>query len=348
MLASLVDALSPPRAYVIDKDGTLVDGGVPLPGAAAFLARLTRERVPFVVLSNTGVATGARVAEELTAALGVAVAPQCVHTAKDQLDAALAEAEAEAEAEVVRAGEGADAEAPAWPADEGEGKKATRHVAVYSDGGVADLAAVASRVAEWVAGGATLWLTSADGAVMHEAEDGRRRRRLGPGGLLAAVEAVLGERVPAGRLRVVGKGGTRDAELAEEAMRRLRAQGFAGEAGDVMIVGDRMDTDVRIGSANGWRTCLVESGCHRADLHAPLFFPADVVAGSVADLADGRADLAPSASEAALGLARRLAMRAYPPLARATPMLLLRRASATPRRIRSFPDVRSAAEEGGA
>ena len=133
MLASLVDALSPPRAYVIDKDGTLVDGRVPLPGAAAFLARLTRERVPFVVLSNTGVATGARVAEELTAALGVAVAPQCVHTAKDQLDAALAEVEAEG---VVRAGEGADAEAPAWPADDGEGR--ARHVAVYSDGGVAD------------------------------------------------------------------------------------------------------------------------------------------------------------------------------------------------------------------
>lgn len=54
----------------------------------------------------------------------------------------------------------------------------------------------------------------------------------------------------------------------------LREQGFNGNDHDVIIVGDRFDTDVRAGAQNGWSTCLVESGCHTlGDRRA---FPTDV------------------------------------------------------------------------
>jgi phospholysine phosphohistidine inorganic pyrophosphate phosphatase len=45
--------LSPPRAYLLDLDGTLYADGAAIPGAVAALARLRRQKVPFRLVTNT-------------------------------------------------------------------------------------------------------------------------------------------------------------------------------------------------------------------------------------------------------------------------------------------------------
>ena len=65
-------------------------------------------------------------------------------------------------------------------------------------------------------------------------------------------------------------------------MAMLRAQGYDGDRAHVLMVGDRIDTDVRIGRRNGWSTCLVESGCHtEADLATFPGTSTDLVAKDV-------------------------------------------------------------------
>jgi NagD protein len=46
-----------PKSYLIDMDGVLVHGNVPLPGAAAFLARLLERQARFLVLTNNSIFT---------------------------------------------------------------------------------------------------------------------------------------------------------------------------------------------------------------------------------------------------------------------------------------------------
>lgn len=90
------------------------------------------------------------------------------------------------------------------------------------------------------------------------------------------------------RHRVCGKGGGPNEGgryMVGHAIDMLRRQGFCGELNEIMIVGDRFDTDIRAGVSAGIRTCLVESGCHSHQLQA--FYPidrADFVAESVAEL----------------------------------------------------------------
>ena len=136
----------------------------------------------------------------------------------------------------------------------------------------------------------------------------------------------------------------------------LRAQGFAGAPCDVVMVGDRFDTDVRAGVRHGWSTCLVESGCHTLAAHAALF-PADVassVAASVAELARQRD---PTLAEAVGDLVRE-ALRRAPRSAFVADWIggklrtvgraldeTLRLGDVPPRRIRSLPDLQRAALE---
>ena len=44
----------------------------------------------------------------------------------------------------------------------------------------------------------------------------------------------------------------------------LMEQGHSGDRSTIMMVGDRFDTDIRAGRSAGIRTCLVESGAHKA------------------------------------------------------------------------------------
>ena len=265
MLRSLLDT-GAPEAYVLDKDGTLVTQGTPVDGAADFVGRLNVHKTPFVILSNTGERTGSQAADDLSRTLGAPVPPRCVVTALEHMTTALREADfdrvlvvGKGGAHVAASVRGAE---PLLGASDDDDARKKVCVAVATDGEVDAYCDAVAEAARWVEAGASLYVTSADASLVTAGG----ARRPGPGVFLRAVEATMGGRRRGASLRVFGKGGGCEAALGDEVMRRLAEQGFAGERRQVMMVGDRFDTDIRAGGALGWRTCLVESGCHRVDV----------------------------------------------------------------------------------
>lgn len=285
MLSSFL--LSTPSAFLLDKDGTLVHQGEAVRGAAEFLTRLEEEGVPYVVLSNTGEKEAPRVAEDLSSTLGVQVRRECVHTAMDEMRSRLRKEEG-ARVRVVGDPNWTVAEWDRFDAtEEATGEEARRTiVAVFTDGNLSSFCETIAAAGTWLAKGARLWITSADRTVATRLASGEVRQRPGPGIVLDALLAVAR---PRGEVRVFGKGGNDDG-MGYAAMAMLREQGFTSDNGrHVMIVGDRFDTDVRVGAKHGWTTCLVESGCHTlADTPSYPTDTADLVARSVRDLARAR------------------------------------------------------------
>lgn len=273
-----------PAGYVLDKDGTLVRQSRPVDGAREFVSSLQSQKIPFVILSNTGEKTSTQVAHDLGQVLGLALEPTHVHTAHDQLADALEThvGGAEDDTQVYVVGRTTAPQAAHWRRlEEADPPSSKAVVAVFSDGMLDDFCATVTRVVALIECGASLWVTSADASLT----DASGQKRPGPGVFVDAVEATLGRPLGA-QCRIFGKGGGHDADFGDVAMKLLRAQGFQGSRRRVMMVGDRFDTDVRTGGINGWSTCLVESGCHTAEEHAALFprDMADVVADSVRDL----------------------------------------------------------------
>mmetsp|Transcript_8626 Transcript_8626/g.18410 ORF Transcript_8626/g.18410 Transcript_8626/m.18410 type:complete len:443 (-) Transcript_8626:146-1474(-) len=71
-----------------------------------------------------------------------------------------------------------------------------------------------------------------------------------------------------------GKGGNRGGQyMMQHALSMLRQQGHDGRLDQVLMIGDRFDTDIRGGRSVGIETCLVESGCHSREMQR--FFPTD-------------------------------------------------------------------------
>jgi arabinose operon protein AraL len=91
-------------------------------------------------------------------------------------------------------------------------------------------------------------------------------------GMIAAVEAVTGQRVEA----VVGKPSLIILEVA------LRVLGVP--AGDTAIVGDRIETDIAMGQAAGLHTILVLSGVTRRDDPRIAGLAPDHVLGSIEEI----------------------------------------------------------------
>ena len=329
------------RAYVIDKDGTLVQQGVAVPGAADWIQSLNAKRIPYVVLSNTGECS----AEEVRTGLGTVLATTSVrhvHTAADQLTAELDMAidDGVFDHVFVVGRPPAKRQWTVLPTEVTCPKRSV--VALFSDGRLDNFCDLVATTAAWVEAGATFWATSSDASITTASN----LKRPGPGVFLQAVELTLGRHVVC---RVVGKGGNAQDGMGERAMTMLREQGFKGGRRDVLMVGDRYDTDVRMGCARGWSTCLVESGCHTLDDHS-LLFPSDVadrVALSVACLVDD----APTSAASAIADLVREALRRIPHsrdlagwMARHLDTIASRIDAHTkvpPRRIRSMVDVRS-------
>ena len=72
--------------------------------------------------------------------------------------------------------------------------------------------------------------------------------------------------------------------MVDRAIKMLQEQGHSGERDQIMIVGDRFDTDVRAGVLAGIKSCLLESGAHN---HAMADeFPTDIPSYSCTSIAD--------------------------------------------------------------
>ena len=258
------------EGVVIDKDGTLLRGTAPIHGATAFVSELVACAVPFVILSNTGVATATTVARTLSDALGVAIDAECVITSHDVMRARIDD-RAYTNVFVVGA-------CTRWPAldlratvpDDCRGVC----VALFFDGHVPQYYEHMVAVAAWVRRGATLCCTAQDATIMSE-----KAVLPGPG---IFVDAVLQLAGPDSRCEYFGKGST--SEIGAEVTARLMRQGFVGQPWKILMVGDRVDTDITVANANQWSSCLVESGCHRASDRTSCNVSLSTVAGSVHDL----------------------------------------------------------------
>lgn len=270
-------------AYVFDKDGTLVNEGVVIPGASGFLSHVKRSGTPYVILSNTGTRTGVEVAHSLSSTIGTPIPTVNVITARDQMLDAMTATDVLYQRFVV-VEDGGDPCPPPRPEDD----MTAVCVALFTDGNVPDFTRTAAHVAQWVRRGAALWITSCDTTIMRANSEGVVIPHIGPGVVLQCVQALLSS--PAD-VRIFGKGSPTDDvhHLGSMVMSRLRMQGFVGAAREVTMVGDRLDTDVRTGRHNGWSTCLVETGCHK-ERDTPQFPEdvADMIASNVQDLTHSR------------------------------------------------------------
>lgn len=91
-----------------------------------------------------------------------------------------------------------------------------------------------------------------------------------------------------------GKGGNVGIEyMMERGIAMLQEQGHSGNLDEILMVGDRFDTDVRGGLSVGVKTCLVLTGCHCLDMQPS--FQADPTTW----YAESVGKLIPDANEAA-------------------------------------------------
>ncbi|UPW00826.1 HAD-IIA family hydrolase [Halorussus gelatinilyticus] len=252
------------RSVVLDVDGTLVRGDEPIPGAIETVDRLRERGLDLLMLSNNPTETPAAYAARL-ADLGFAVGPDDVVTS-GSLTADYVAAEYPGAATYLL-GEAGLRE-----------MLADRGVPLVTDPDRAEVV-VASidreftydrlRDALWALEGAAFVASDPDGTI--PAAD---RPVPGSGAVVAALAEAAGRDPDA----TLGKPG----ETAADAV----ASRVAGRGEEVLVVGDRLDTDIALGENAGLATALVLSGITtRADVDVSPVAP-DRVLDSVADVPD--------------------------------------------------------------
>lgn len=247
-------------AFVLDKDGTLVNGGVAVEGATETIHYLNRTNTPYLILSNTGERTNDEVAGDLSSLLGVVVPTDRVLTARTHMIE-----EMQYSTRRVRTIGRHDARwQPFLNGEEIPDCCKDVCLAIFSDGDVSDYVETITRAALWIKRGAEVIASSCD-STLTTVRDGVVQTRPGPGVFLNALSTVSDILVPH---HVFGKPST---SIGSCVMSLLKRQGFSGSSRRVLMVGDRLDTDVRLGNTHRWSTCLVESGCHVHSEHAPQF-----------------------------------------------------------------------------
>jgi 4-nitrophenyl phosphatase len=70
------------EAFVMDADGTLIEGGKPLKGAIDFIDHLNTENIPYIILTNNSTKTVATLIDKLTM-MGFKLQPTSILTAAD-------------------------------------------------------------------------------------------------------------------------------------------------------------------------------------------------------------------------------------------------------------------------
>lgn len=270
------------QAWCVDIDGTLVRFGTPIDGSHHFLNELYACNTPFVIVSNTGTKTREDVSERLHDILGHRIEPRRIFTSCDAMLARMTE-HSEFDRFVVDAPESVmqrlrDESRTVCSLLNDEGVAVDHQdrvcLALFFDGHLDDYHGKLQRAVNLVARGAVVWVTSLDTALVLQ----NGALQPGPGAFVSALRCV----VPAVCVVSFGKDGA--ALKIDAIIEELHSQGFSGAMDEIIVVGDRFDSDMKFGIRNGLQTCLVESGCDRADSRHHLSREIDLVAGSVGDL----------------------------------------------------------------
>lgn len=252
------------RGLICDLDGTVYLSGRPLPGAVEAIERLRAAGVRVLFVSNNPLRTASSYAERLTG-LGIPATPDDVLTS-GRVTADWLAARAP-RSRVLALGEEALAEELTRRAD----------VALVERGDEADVV-IASfdrtfTYEKWneafraLRRGARFVATNPDPTCPVEGGE-----IPDCGGLIAALEVSSGRRVE----EVMGKP---SATMLEAALRRL---GLAPS--EVLVVGDRLETDIALGNAGGVASALVLTGVTSRDMLADTPHRPTVVLDALADL----------------------------------------------------------------
>ena len=251
-----------PPAIVLDLDGTLWHDDTLIRGARVFWTMLRRQRIPTVLLTNTGEKTAHDVCRKFEAVMGEAVDPAQVWTALDHTMDVVARS--------IRAGQFARytilAPHERWTEyglDDacrahrlGDAGGPSECIVFLSDGRVpGDWFDTVGDVARRINAGAHLFASSNDDTLLTS----EGHRRVGPGMFLLCVSRLLDAEARA-RVQAFGKGS--DVSMSEAALRKLRGLGFHGRSSDVYFIGDRLNTDIRAAHMVGSIGVHVLSGCH--------------------------------------------------------------------------------------
>ncbi|GGA08998.1 haloacid dehalogenase [Paenibacillus marchantiophytorum] len=230
------------NGFLIDLDGTLYRGHEPIPHAAAFIAWLQAERLPYLLVTNNSSRTPEQVSEHLLA-LGIEVPAAAVYTSSQ------AAAQYLTEQRGVRQRVHMIGEAGLRIALEAVGFDLVETTPDYVVQGI-DRSFTYAKLTEAVRhlkDGATYVLTNPDRMLP---SDGGLMP--GAGSLAAAITAASGvEPVVIGKPSPI---------IMAYAIERLGLP-----AADVWVIGDNVHTDIRGGAVSGCRTALVLTGVATPD-----------------------------------------------------------------------------------
>lgn len=262
---------SPTSAYdliILDLDGVVYLGHEPIAGAVDAVNRLTEGGMPVAYATNNASRRGTEVAD-LLRSLGVAASPDAVVTSA-QASAALLATQLEPggrvlviggpalRAEVSAVGLTPVADASAEPAAVVQGYSPDVGWAQLAEGCVAIRAG-----ASWIATNADRTLPSPRGPL--------------PGnGSLVAVLATALDRQP-------------DSIVGKPAPALFTTAASRADARHPLVVGDRLDTDIAMGKAQGLGTILVLTGVTRAGDRRIAEVAPDLVLRSIRDVVDDQA-----------------------------------------------------------
>lgn len=257
-----IDSVIPVHTtFVLDCDGVLYLDETPIPGAARFLAMLTERGNPILFCTNNSARTPDHLVAKLRRLLGYTASAAQVITSAQAAARVLRTAGVEASA--VLGMEGVEEALLAEGLDVVDGDAPAIVVGIDFS---FDYHAL-QRAADLVRHGAIFVATNADAT--YPVPNG-----LWPGaGALVAAVAAAGGREPD---IVAGK--------PHQAMIDLIRERAASE--EIVVVGDRPETDLLLARNAGWYSVAVLTGVLRDPMGIPPGYAPDLVLNSVADLLD--------------------------------------------------------------
>lgn len=243
---------------VCDVDGVIVLGSSPVPGAGEALTKMRAAGMRVLFITNNSTKTRQDVVFRLTETVGYTTKPETIISSGWATGILIAD---EHRAVHVLGSPGLCATLRETGVNLADDWTEADAVVVGLDFDLTYRKLADTALA--VQNGATLYATNTDSS--YPTPEGLHP---GAGSLVALIETVTGiEAIPCGK--------------PYEPMRNLLADFVDGNA---VMVGDRADTDLALGKAEGWGTALVLSGVTKSVEEVPPEYRPDLVLGSIAEL----------------------------------------------------------------
>ena len=266
----------PETSWCIDIDGTLIAYDKPIEGATEFLEFLDCSKTPYIILTNTGERTAEDVSVRLHEVLQYKVNPERIFTALENMTEELLKLK-DYKILVVQRNYNKHFTHIDMQSTPEEDESMTC-IAVFSDGEITNYYSVLTLVANYIKRGAMLYVSSHDTTLVRYVND-QKHIIPGPGVFISALQCM----VPNMKVKTFGKGSKSTNQIIT-VLNKLRDQGFTGTTRDIIMLGDRFDTDMEFGILHDTRTLLVESGCDTGENGHYLQNKIDMIASSIKDI----------------------------------------------------------------